>query len=59
MFNVLSRKDYNYIDNNYNRLQREAARIQDKYDIGFGGGNSMWLLDRGDIQENCDIERRC
>ena len=60
MFNVLSRKDYMYIDNCYDRLQREANRNQDKYGIGFGGGQSMYAIDRGEIVENQIFdERRC
>ena len=33
---------------------------EDKSGCCFGGGNSMWLIDRGEIQKNNDFdERRC
>lgn len=58
MFNVLSRKDFMYIDNCYDRLQREADRTQDKYDSCFGGGISMYAIDRGEITENRIFDER-
>ena len=58
MFNVLSRKDFMYIDNCYDRLQREAARVQDKYDSCFGGGSPLWLIDRGEMQEKQNFDER-
>lgn len=58
MFNVLSRKDYMYIDNCYDRLQREANHNQDKYGIGFGGGQSMYAIDRGEITKDQDFYER-
>ena len=33
---------------------------EDKFGSVFGGGNAMWLIDRGDITEKQNFdERRC
>lgn len=31
---------------------------EDKSDCCFGGGSSLWLIDRGEIQKNNDFDER-
>lgn len=31
---------------------------EDKSDCCFGGGNPLWLIDRGEIRKNNDLDER-
>lgn len=52
------KKNLSYTElDRYTELDKNGIS-EDKFDSVFGGGNSMWLIDRGEIQKNNDFDER-
>ena len=54
------KKNFSYTElDRYTELDKNGIG-EDKFGSVFGGGNAMWLIDRGEIQESQNFdERRC
>ena len=54
------KKNLSYTElDRYTKLNKNEFG-EDKFGSVFGGGNAMWLIDRGEVQKNNDFdERRC
>ena len=54
------KKNLSYVElDRYTELDKNGFD-EDKFGCSFGGGNPLWLIDRGEIQKNNDFdERRC
>lgn len=52
------KKNFSYEElDRYTELNKTGFG-EDKFGSVFGGGNPLWLIDRGEIQKNDDFDER-